>query len=229
MKKSITALILILTMVFSTATAFANSSDADMEDMSIKLQVAAMIASVDMDLLLSNASEGVIDYTVPIEVRESIVGSVDIVPISSTSKAAIEYEMNTTIQKVGEIVVNDDIATLYVAATGVKIDERSNSGTSSIWAWASVYWIDNFGVDNEFVGAQGTWSPGNTVISGRSVRYGKTDILGIGWSDDTTKYPTDNVAYYDSGLIGLTFKCQAKVTVVNIGTVTVTVCNSLFT
>ncbi|WP_216562916.1 hypothetical protein [Tissierella carlieri] len=224
MKKIITAIIFVTTIIFGASSAYANLSAVN-EARSIQLQADSLVAAVDENSLMLDAMENVIDYSVPLSVRESIVVSADFSPMVGVAQDAIELEVNSTVQKVGEIVrKNGDIANMYVAvvaASEVKVDDQYK-GQHGIKAWAYVYWIDNLGTKNELYAAAADWDPKDKVVNNRQVRYGTTDVAWLLWLDGPTiKYPTENYAYYeDSSYSGLTLRCQTKIDVVNVGTVT---------
>lgn len=224
MKRTITAIILVSMMIFGTSSAYANVSAIN-EVMSIQFQADSLIAAIDENSLMLDAMENVIDYSVPLSVRESIVASADFSPMVGVAQDAIELKVNSTVQKVGEIVrKNGDIANMYVAvvaASEQKIDSDVVS-KHGIKAWAFVYWIDNFGTNNELYAAGARWDPTDKVVDNREVRYGTTDPLWVLWFDGPTlKKPTEDWAYYpDSSYSGLTLRCETKINVVNVGTVT---------
>jgi len=225
LKKTIMSVILVVTMILGAPFAYANVSAVN-ESMSIQLQADSLIAAVDKDALVLDAMVNVIDNSVPLSVRESIVASADFSPMVGVAQDAIKLEVNSTVQKVGEIVQkNGDIVNMYVAAvaaTGPK-EDWAYKGQYGIKAWAFVYWIDNFGGDNELYAAAAQWDPQDNEVSNREVRYGTTDPLWISWIDGpTVQYPTDNYRRYIDPLTysGLTLRCQTKIDVVNVGTVT---------
>lgn len=232
MKKTITAVILVVMMILGTPSAYAYVSEVN-EARSIRLQADSLIAAVDENSLMFDAMENVIDYSVPLSVRESIVASADFSPKVGVAQDAIEIEVNSTVQKVGEIVrKNGDIANMYVAVavadTKVDQDYKEQHG---IEAAALVYWIDNQGVNNELSAAAAFWNPHDKVVNNRQVRYGTSDPAGLFWIDGpTVKYPTEDNPYYeDSSYSGLTLRCQSKIDVVNVGTVTCNVVSGMFT
>lgn len=224
MKKTITAIIIVTTMIFGTSSAYANLSAVN-EARSIQLQADSLIASINENSLMLDAMENVIHYSVPISVRENIVVSADFSPLAGVAQDAIELNVNSTVQKIGEVTLkNGDMANMYVAviaASEVKEDEQFEM-LHGISAWAYVYWVDNFGSNNQLYAAAADWDPGSKVVNNRQVRYGTTDIGWFLWlNGPTVKYPTGNSAYYkDSSYSGLTLRCQTKIDVVNKGTVT---------
>lgn len=233
MKKTIMATILVATMILGAPSAFANVS-AFNEARSIQLQADALIATVDKNSLMVDAMENVIDYSVPISVRESIVASADFKPMVGIAQDAIEIEVNSTVQKVGEIVrENGDISNMYVTAVAAEPKEDwAYKGQYGIKAWAYVYWIDNQGENNELYAAAAEWLPQDEVVDNRQVRYGTSDITGSFWVDGpTVQYPTDNYRKYidPRTYSGLTLRCQTKIDVVNVGTVTCNVTSGFFT
>lgn len=233
MKKTIMATILVATMILGAPSAFANVSAVN-EARSIQLQADSLIASVDKDSLMLDAMENAIDYSVPISIRESIVASADFSPMPGVAQDAIELEVNSTVQKIGEIVCkNGDISNMYVAAVATEPKEDwAYTGQHEIKAWAYVYWIDNQGANNELYAAAAEWLTLDVVVNNRQVRYGTSDIAGLFWIDSpTVKYPTDNYRKYidPRTYSGLTLRCQTKIDVVNVGTVTCNVISGILT
>ncbi len=211
-----------------------HTSSAVNEARSIQLQADFLIAEIDEDSLMLDAMENVIDYSVPISVRESIIASADFNPMVGVAKNAIELEVNSTVQKVGKIVYkNGDMSNMYVAAVAVEPKEdRGYKGQHGIKAWAYVYWIDNQGSNNTLYAAAGEWLTLDVEVNNRQVRYGTSDVAGLSWIDGpTVQYPTDNYRKYvdPKTYSGLTLRCQTKIDVVNVGTVTCNVTSGFFT
>lgn len=206
------------------------------EDESIEHQASLLIAAVDNNALMQDAMENVIDYAVPLSIRESVIARAYFTPteISRAAQEPEELETNSTVQKIGEIVKpNGELANMYVAAvaTEVKVDQgfTNNHG---IKAWAYVYWIDNPGADNELHAAGASWETSNIEVSNRKVSYGVSDLLNFLWYDGpTAKYPTSNSAYYEDpgSYIGNVLRCETRINVVGKGYVTCNVTNNLLT
>lgn len=224
-KNTILMVTLAITMILCTPLAFANVGTFD-ESMSMHLQVDSLMALIDENSLMQDAIDNAIDYSVPISVRESIFASADFSPLEGVDQDEIKLEVNSTVQKIGEIVSkNGDISTMYVAAVAATEpkEDWNNTSIHGIKAWAYVYWIDNPGGDNQLYAAAAQWDPQGKVVNNREVRYGTTDILWLTWlKGPTVQYPTDNYRKYidPKAYSGLTLRCQTKIDVVNVGTVT---------
>jgi hypothetical protein len=210
-----------------SVTTYVNSSTLG-ETASIRLQADALVAEADTESLLADAVTGIVDYSVPISVRESVIASAEFIPVIGVAEDEIEFEVSSTVQKMGELTRdNGETANLYVAvavAANVKEDEKYKT-QYGIMAWACVYWIDISGTENELHAAAGQWEIENVVVTNRQLRYGTTDIFWALWTDGpTVKYPTSNWAYYEdsSTYTGFVLRCETRIDVVNLGTV---ICN----
>lgn len=228
MKKPVMVVFLITTLILGTSLVYA---DMNIEAKSIQLQTDSLLAAVDVNSLHAAAMENAVDPSVPHAIRESISIEADFCPLDGVEQDAIDLEVNSTVQKVGEIVLrNGEKVNLYVAAVAAtektEIDYKSKHG---IKAWAYLWWIDNFGPSNELVGAGASWEPGSVEVKDREIRFGTSDILGLTWSSGPTlKTTTKNDAYYSSPTyVGLTLRVQTKINVVNLGTVTCNVISGL--
>lgn len=233
MKKIIISIILVVVMVFSSTSAFA-ASVAPAQGLSIKQQAAALIANIDEATLMADASANVIDYSVPVEIRNSIVAEASFQPLSRGTTEQISLDVTTTVKRVGEVYAqNGDAHNLYVAAAAVTPKEDwSYEGKHGIKAWAFVYWIDHYGTENELYGAGAQWDPQGKVLTDRRVRYGTTDIFWLTWpTGSTLKCPEEDWAYYeDPGVYkGYVLRCQTQVEVVNLGIVTCNVGSRIVT
>lgn len=227
MKKTIISVILVSVMILGAPSAFANVG-ANEETRSIQLQANSLISKVDENALMLDALNNVVDYSVPLSIRESIVANANFIPLAGVEQDAIELEVSSTVQKVGEInCKNGDIANIYVTAVAAesKVDQ-SHVKKHGVDAWALVYWIDNFGANNELVGAAAYWETNGKFVENRQVRYGTSDIAGLFWlNGPTVKYTTEDNPYYeDSSYSGLTLRCETRIDVVNVGTV---ICNAI--
>lgn len=99
---------------------------------------------------------------------------------------------------------------------------------------AYVYWYDNFGTNNQLHSARALWQPGSTAVENRRIKYGFTTPYYVGWVNDP-KPPTslavaiNDVTCYDTSYIGLAFRCQTLIDIVNIGTLEVNAHNGILT
>lgn len=221
MKKKIITFALVATMIFNVALASSNSR-AVTPVLSIQGQADALIASVDKTALMADAVENVVDPSVPASVRSSISANADFVPAGASARSAIQLDVNSTVQKIGEIVdENGNISNMYVAVAAVepKMDENFEM-QYGIRAWSHVYWIDNYGSNNQLHSVWALWRPDGKEVDNRQVRYGTSNMFGTSWYDNgpTIKYPTsDSAEYKDSSYSGLTLRCETKVDVLGSG------------
>lgn len=237
MKKRIIALFLVMMFAFASMSTYAMAltyAIAD-ENISIRTQADTLIVSVDETALLEAALSNQVDYSVPADIRESIVAEASFQPVNGVEQSEIELEVTSTVKKLGEIARNDGSSSNLYVAVAAATEEKQDSqyvGQHGIKAWAIVYWIDNLGTNNELYGAAGKWDPKDKVVENRQVSYGTTDIFWLLWLDGpTVKYPTDNWAYYKdpSSYTGYVLRCQTKIDVVNVGTVTCNVASRIVT
>lgn len=229
------SLIMLLTFSGTNTYAMADTSINTTESVSIRRQADALISTIDENSLLEAALANEVDYSVPLEIRNSVIADASFQPLNGVDENEIELNVTSTVRKVGEVIRdNGTPSNLYVAvaaATEVKVDDQF-AGQHGIKAWAYVYWIDNPGMDNELYAAAGSWDPQGKVVSNRQVRYGTTDIFWLLWLDGpTVKYPTSDWAYYEDPSVytGYVLRCQTKIDVVNIGTVTCNVASRIVT
>lgn len=237
MKKRIIALFLVMMFAFASMSTYAMAltyAIAD-ENISIRTRADTLIASVDETALLEAALSNQVDYSVPADIRESIVAEASFQPVNGVEQSEVELEVTSTVKKLGEIARNDGSSSNLYVAVAAATEEKQDSqyvGQHGIKAWAIVYWIDNLGMNNELYGAAGKWDPKDKVVENRQVSYGTTDIFWLLWLDGpTVKYPTDNWAYYKdpSSYTGYVLRCQTKIDVVNVGTVTCNVASRIVT
>ena len=199
MKRSLSVIALAIAMVFSTPAAYAYNGEASAA-LSIKRQADTLIAAVDENALMADAMANVVDDSVPSSIRERIGASAEFISADTAYNDEIEVEVNSTVQKVGEIDCGDgDTANLYVAvaAAELKTDSAANMKLGAN-AWTYVYWFDHEGPENE------------------------PTFLYLADSIDDY-YLLCREEYY-----GLTFKCVSEVEIGNYGTL-VCVAYSLYT
>lgn len=235
--KKIMALLLALCLMLSLSISASAVSVAPVEEELIRQQVIALIADVDEVQLKADALANVVDYSVPAEIRNSVIAKASFQPTSTLSRGVAEeipLDVTTTVKKVGEVYrQNGDELNLYVAVAAVSPKEDSSSKSEhGIKAWALIYWIDNLGMNNELYGAAGQWDPQGKVVENRQVWYGHTDIFFLKWVDGVTvQFPTENWAYYeDPGKYsGFVLGCETRIDVVNLGTVRCSVTSGILT
>lgn len=227
MLKKIISTFLVCAMACSPVVASANAVlSEDMEVKLVQLQAEAIIEGIDEEALLMDALDDVIDYSVPEEIRESIIADATFMPAEGVSQDEVEVEVHSTVQKVGEVLRRSgDVSNMYVSVVSAEIKEDSwMTLESGVRAWAIVCWIDNFGFDNVLYSAKASWDPGNKSIQNRVVKYGVTGAMGLTWTDGPTiQYPTENIVEYvvDEGTyVGYKLKCQTEVEIVNVGILT---------
>lgn len=238
MKKIISLIMVCSMLICSSVGVSAASGELPSQmttDEAVRLQSASLIQAVDMEKLMADAKNNVIDAAVPVEIRESVVADLQFTPAVGVSADALTLSTDYTVQRVGNIVVDDeDVGTMYVTMAVGSTDEKVDDGFSmknGVKAWAYVYWIDHYGTENELVAAGAWWEPGEVVVSNRQVRWGTTDIFWLLWlNGPTVRYPTQNNAYYDDvRYTGFVLRCETRITIVNIGTLTCNVASRIVT
>lgn len=235
-KKIISSILAVAMVASMSTTVFAEENNSVNESDSIQIQADALIAAVDEDTLMSDAMLNTTDYSVPLSIRESIVADASFLPVGGVKQNEIELKVNSTVRKIGEVISNSgDALNLYVAVAAATDDAKEEIGITTkhgIKAWAYVYWIDNFGPDNELYAAGATWDPNGKVVSNRVVKYGTTDLTAMLWlNGPTTENPTVNNVYYEdkSTYRGYVLRCQTTINVVNAGVVTCNVSSNMTT
>ncbi len=237
MKRSLSVIALAIAMVFSTPAAYAYNGEASAA-LSIKRQADTLIAAVDENALMADAMANVVDDSVPSSIRERIGASAEFISADTAYNDEIEVEVNSTVQKVGEIDCGDgDTANLYVAvaAAELKTDSAANMKLGAN-AWTYVYWFDHEGPENELYAIKARWDTSDCpyAVYDKVVKYGVVDpVVATLWLDGPTfLYLADSIDDYyllcREEYYGLTFKCVSEVEIGNYGTL-VCVAYSLYT
>ncbi|WNX83500.1 hypothetical protein RWV98_12900 [Agathobaculum sp. NTUH-O15-33] len=228
-KRSFTALVLSAALLLGVP--YASASDSSVDNVnhatsSVQLQADALIASIDDEVLKEAALNNAVDASVPISIRESVGADATFIPFSRSGQDAVEVEVNSTVQKLGEIVCEDGgIANMYVSAAAATVKEDYEHWyLRDVHAWSFVYWIDNPGDNNQLHSVRGSWSTGGMAVENRVLEYGNSHVGGLGWIGyvSRVRVSEDDSTLYDNSYTGLTFRCDASIDVVNIGTLTVT-------
>lgn len=226
MRRSFFSLMLALTiMLFVTesTTAYASGISVEVaETNSMQLQIQALVNSMNEDELLRLTLNDEVDESVPQSVMGELLGEVEFIPVEGVSQDDVEIETHYTVQRVGEVLTRSgDSSNVYVTSVAAELKEsRGTNSNSGVKAWAYVIWIDNFGLENEFVRAEAIWNcEEGAVVSNRKVEYGKINALHMWVEDPIVQYPDDDYDNkYDVGIIGYKFKCSTSIDIANVGT-----------
>ena len=237
MKRSLSVIALAIAMVFSTPAAYAYNGEASAAR-SIKRQADTLIAAVDENALMADAMANVVDDSVPSSIRERIGASAEFISADTAYNDEIEVEVNSTVQKVGEIDCGDgDTANLYVAvaAAELKTDSYFNNKQGAK-AGTYVYWFDHEGTDNELYAIRALWDTSECPYAtyDKVVKYGVSEPFGVAWLDGPTfVYLADSIEDYyllcREEYYGLTLRCQSEMEVGSYGTLICSVTSGFFT
>lgn len=229
-KRIIASAMSVVTALSVTCTPiYAYSEKAISDEQYVMLQANRLMNSVNMDTLKEATENNIIDYSIPASIRDGIGANAEFIPVSGTSEDTLTMDVNSTVRKIGEVKNKAGKASnMYVTASVVSATVKENWDPKfqyDIKAWAFVYWIDNFGPNNELVAAAASWETGNVAVNSRTVTYGVSDAAALIWKESTTKSTSLNDVYYESdeGYVGYTLRCQSSINVVNKGTV---ICNT---
>ena len=224
--KKILAVILVVAMAFGLPAASAIEG-IESQDISIKEQIDNLIMAVDQDALKRDAMENVVDYSVPLSVRESITCGADIISDSASYNSAsyedqFTVEVNSTVQKVGEINYSTgEKATVYVAvaAADTKAESGFNTNLGAI-AWTYLWWIDNFGPKNELYAVKAEWDTTDCSydIGGKVVQWGTCVPNAPIFLSSDTRVLSSTVKSFEhhcgsEGITGLSFACMSEMAV----------------
>lgn len=199
MKKTFLAMIIIATLFSCTTSVYASTSNID-EAVSIQFQAKTLIEEVDVKSLLNDA---------------------------------IKLKMGSTVKKIGEVFnKNGEKANMYVAVVTATEDPKMDYNQKTkygVEATAYVYWIDNYGTENQLYAVKGYWETNDVEVTNRRITYGACNLLG--WTDTpTTEFADSNSKkIYNSSYTGFMLKCETRIDVVNLGTVTCIATSSALT
>lgn len=220
--KKVISLILCTCMMASCILAFADDNPAKSSSLSVNVQINQLLAEIDIEKLNAKMMSDAIDASVPKAISDSIKIVAEFQPAMGVSYDMYETESHSTIQNAGVVFLADGAtADLYVAAASVELKEDHdliiNNG---VRIDSYVYWLDYYGSDNQLAAVKGVWTPGDKVISDRTIEYGVCDFLGKIWLGTyETLYTQQDYLYWDvtTSHIGLTVGCRTKVNIVNVG------------
>ena len=145
MKKMLSLVIVFALVMMTATTAFAKDSNAD-------------VFSVNVDEEIYNALNGITDLEVndpsfAKAVFEKEDGTQEILQVYTTTKE-LDIPATLSANNTGKVY-----ATTAVATTALS-EDKSDSNLKNkyfVTAYGTIYWRDNVGPDNEFLGASGGW------------------------------------------------------------------------
>lgn len=149
--KKIFSILFALTLIFSTATsAFAASNEACIEKNSW------IYVNIDEEIERALKDETDLNLNIPSEaILEKADGTDKLVQVYTTTREiATPNTMTTDSSEHGKVY-----ATTAVAAVTMSEDKSDTDSVNDYYvtAYGTVYWRDNLGVNNEFLGASGGW------------------------------------------------------------------------
>lgn len=201
-------------MLLSSSVAFANDN---------------MQHDIDIKEEINRALNGISDIPVSQELKDKVTATV----INSNGEE-MDAEVYYTIREIPNYTRTFSVqnaGTQYVmtafARSKQKVsddDARSGKDGLDAYAYASLYWTDNFGNNNTLDSVSGGWDvDGNTTVksNSRKITYGRSATGGGGTSSSIskTKYPRSNTFEYSvTGIAGIGLYLNTWATVTN-GTV----------
>lgn len=222
--KKLLSILLPTVLIISATPALTQAENQKKDDFLIKQQVDTLIENVDINKLIDDSIAGNVDYSVPLSIRENIFADAELLLKDGVSEKDVNVDVNSTVQKVGEVYQkNGEKSNLYVAvaAADVKVDYDWED-KSGVRAYASVYWIDHPGPENELYAVSGEWEPNGKVLENRKIHYGTSDPAWNMWIIGPKTITTEEDYYYyevNATYIGLTLRCQTEAEIVNVGTI----------
>lgn len=170
------------------------------------LQAYALTESINLSEEISKACNGVTDPLV----------SEDVLAQISTGSFDENVDVHYTVKFLGNISGNElsrgtTTGNVYsVTATTKTTMDTYEEG--ELFAWISMTWIDNLGIDNQIVRVQGGWATGGYEVLDRQVWYG---VKGVSTTFEgdlyETQFPETNSFNYEpsKNLVGLTLKAYS--------------------
>lgn len=169
------------------------------------VEVADLVASLDIEEEIEHALSGVIDN----DVSQNVLDNISIVSDDKDS------EVLYTVTCLGEVSSGDNIGGNVYTLTAVSTKNTSKNKTEdNVYCWITLTWIDNLGVNNELVSVSGGWTANGRTLSNRQVLYGVVGADGSFLNGKSEiKNPTTNSYYYtpSKSLVGLSLRAYSWV------------------
>lgn len=164
-----------------------------------------------------------IDERVEMEMSPNLTAIIDFTPAGGVEE--IDFEVHSTIQKVGEFRnENGEQSILYVTAV-VATDPKMDNGYNEkhgVEAYIYLYWIDNLGINNELYSVSVSWNTHGKAVSDRKAKYGVMNFTTL-FFEASTDVSISGASYYKvvhGEYTGFVLGCTSSIYVTNLGTVT---------
>lgn len=158
------------------------------------VEALSLADSLDYSEEINKAFNGVIDQ----QVSEEVLGRVS----ALSTNPDPDKEVFCTVTYLGSIPETTSRGLSNRNVYSVTAVEKTTSNTSEedgMFAWISMTWIDNFGLDNEIVRVQGGWGTGAYSVLSRQVWFGVKSVLPDSTFDGDlyeVRYPTTDSFNY---------------------------------
>ena len=208
MKKKLALILLFIFICMNALPALATEINTENFE---SLYISMLISELDISNEINKAQNGLIDENVPDDVIASIIaGSADeSVEVVYTVTKLGTLSGNTSTQS-----TNNEDRTLYAVTASTVKGTRGDATEDNVECWVTIYWIDNWGMENEIVEVDGGWISNGRTLSHRQVHYGVVDLKGA-FLDGLSEFhnPTeDEFRYFPSKqLIGLSLRAYTWV------------------
>ncbi len=143
MKKCLSLIIVFALVMMTATTAFATENNPSSQ----RIIVDGVDITIDIEEEIYRAKMGITDIDTPVAF--------------SVSSNSDDVQLYTTTRKLGHLKNSDEemYATTSVAVMPLA-NEKSDSDSHNlhyVTAYGTLYWRDNWGTDNDFLGASGGW------------------------------------------------------------------------
>lgn len=149
--------------------------------------VEEAIAKINFAEELRDAENGLIDKNV----SDMVLQGIDL-------SGSVDEDISYSVKNLGKVVESgEEKGTLYslTAVSGTLKNTGNTHDEDNVHCYATVIWMDNFGLKNELISVQGGWITERTL-------YDRTVYYGVDNNTVTTN-PTSNKFSYDNlGMIG---------------------------
>lgn len=188
----------------------------------LQQQVESAIQSIDEVELRRDTLNNVVDYSVPASIRNNFRVEAELTVDDPTYENPYEIgDVYSTVKRVGEIDYgNGETGTMYVASAAVDVNIDGGFGSNlGAKVWSTVYWIDNFGINNELYAVSAEWDASGTTYatSDKIIRYGPVALGSRIFLDSTIEdVPySETYKYIDcyGEYTGFSFACMAQMRV----------------
>ena len=155
--KKFTSAVLAFAMLISAMVCGASAADAPADD--FRIIVDGYDITVDTEEEISRALLGITDLeSAPAEVSVTPMDGCDVEVYTTTREIKLPEESSFSVMSDGE-PDSKIYATTSVAVLSAEKESSDQETKWNITTTATIYWRDNFGMLNDFLGASGEWIP----------------------------------------------------------------------